>query len=83
MILILTTYLFCVVGDPTIFGNLPTDNEVTRAMKEAIDSQKYNGYAPSIGQSRHKVIFRVDLLLHISFICIILYIDIYDTILES
>ncbi|PIO32536.1 hypothetical protein AB205_0192350 [Aquarana catesbeiana] len=42
------------IGDPTIFGNLPTDNEVTRAMKEAIDSQKYNGYAPSIGQSQHK-----------------------------
>ncbi|CAN2389446.1 L-tyrosine:2-oxoglutarate aminotransferase activity [Pristimantis euphronides] len=37
------------IGDPTIFGNLPTDDEVVRAMKDAIDSQKYNGYAPSIG----------------------------------
>ncbi|XP_053305188.1 tyrosine aminotransferase [Spea bombifrons] len=37
------------IGDPTVFGNLPTDEHVTRAMKEAIDSHKYNGYAPSIG----------------------------------
>ncbi|KAE8608556.1 hypothetical protein XENTR_v10011532 [Xenopus tropicalis] len=37
------------IGDPTVFGNLPTDNEVMKAMKEAIDSKKYNGYAPSIG----------------------------------
>uniref|UniRef100_A0A8C5WHG5 Tyrosine aminotransferase n=1 Tax=Leptobrachium leishanense TaxID=445787 RepID=A0A8C5WHG5_9ANUR len=45
------------IGDPTVFGNLPTDGQVTRAMKEAIDSQKYNGYAPSIGyQSSREVI---------------------------
>ncbi|XP_040265060.1 tyrosine aminotransferase [Bufo bufo] len=37
------------IGDPTVFGNLPTNDEVARAMKDAIDSQKYNGYAPSIG----------------------------------
>ncbi|XP_063169338.1 tyrosine aminotransferase isoform X1 [Candoia aspera] len=37
------------IGDPTVFGNLPTDDEVTRAMKEAVDSGKYNGYAPSVG----------------------------------
>ncbi|KAM6430042.1 tyrosine aminotransferase isoform 5-T5 [Liasis olivaceus] len=37
------------IGDPTVFGNLPTDDEVTRAMKEALDSGKYNGYAPSVG----------------------------------
>ncbi|PNI31860.1 TAT isoform 4 [Pan troglodytes] len=37
------------IGDPTVFGNLPTDPEVTQAMKDALDSGKYNGYAPSIG----------------------------------
>lgn len=38
-------------GDPTVFGNLPTDEAVLQAMKDAIDSQKYNGYAPSVGES--------------------------------
>lgn len=38
-------------GDPTVFGNLPTDDAVIQAMKDAIDSQQYNGYAPSIGES--------------------------------
>ncbi|XP_049642366.1 tyrosine aminotransferase [Suncus etruscus] len=45
------------IGDPTVFGNLPTDPEVTQAMKDALDSSKYNGYAPSIGylSSREEV----------------------------
>ncbi|MEJ1276057.1 tyrosine aminotransferase [Cricetulus griseus] len=45
------------IGDPTVFGNLPTDPEVTQAMKDALDSGKYNGYAPSIGylSSREEV----------------------------
>lgn len=38
-------------GDPTVFGNLPTDDAVVQAMKDALDSQKYNGYAPSVGES--------------------------------
>ncbi|XP_072492613.1 tyrosine aminotransferase [Notamacropus eugenii] len=37
------------IGDPTVFGNLPTDSEVTQAIKDALDSGKYHGYAPSIG----------------------------------
>ncbi|TNN42476.1 Tyrosine aminotransferase [Liparis tanakae] len=37
------------IGDPTVFGNLPTDDSVLQALKDAIDSQKYNGYAPSVG----------------------------------
>lgn len=37
------------LGDPTVFGNLPTNDEVTQAMKEALDSGRYNGYAPSVG----------------------------------
>ncbi|XP_057277935.1 tyrosine aminotransferase isoform X2 [Pezoporus wallicus] len=37
------------LGDPTVFGNLPTNNEVTRAVKEVLDSGRCNGYAPSVG----------------------------------
>uniref|UniRef100_A0A672ZQJ3 Tyrosine aminotransferase n=1 Tax=Sphaeramia orbicularis TaxID=375764 RepID=A0A672ZQJ3_9TELE len=37
------------IGDPTVFGNLPTDETVRQALKDAIDSEKYNGYAPSVG----------------------------------
>lgn len=33
-----------------MFGNLPTDDTVLQAMKEAIDSHKFNGYAPSVGK---------------------------------
>ncbi|KAJ8271956.1 hypothetical protein COCON_G00108150 [Conger conger] len=45
------------IGDPTVFGNLPTDEKVLQAMKDAIDSHQYNGYAPSVGylQSRESV----------------------------
>ncbi|KAG9329093.1 hypothetical protein JZ751_027078 [Albula glossodonta] len=45
------------IGDPTVFRNLPTDERVLQAMKDAIDSQQYNGYAPSVGylQSREAV----------------------------
>uniref|UniRef100_A0A8D0GDS9 Tyrosine aminotransferase n=1 Tax=Sphenodon punctatus TaxID=8508 RepID=A0A8D0GDS9_SPHPU len=37
------------IGDPTVFGNLPTADEVTQAMKDALESGNYNGYAPSVG----------------------------------
>ncbi|XP_057692145.1 tyrosine aminotransferase [Corythoichthys intestinalis] len=37
------------IGDPTVFGNLPLDDAVIQAIKDALDSHKYNGYAPSIG----------------------------------
>ncbi|NXC25277.1 ATTY aminotransferase, partial [Campylorhamphus procurvoides] len=37
------------LGDPTVFGNLPTNDEVTRAVKEVLDSGQCNGYAPSVG----------------------------------
>ncbi|XP_036400313.1 tyrosine aminotransferase [Megalops cyprinoides] len=45
------------IGDPTVFGNLPTDERILQAMKDAIDSHRYNGYAPSVGylQSREAV----------------------------
>ncbi|XP_072926651.1 tyrosine aminotransferase [Hemitrygon akajei] len=37
------------IGDPTVFGNLPTNEKILQAMKEAVDSGKFNGYAPSVG----------------------------------
>ncbi|XP_072135182.1 tyrosine aminotransferase [Mobula birostris] len=37
------------IGDPTVFGNLPTNEKILQAMKEAVDSGKFNGYAPSTG----------------------------------
>lgn len=47
---VLKAYLcFAFKGDPTTFGNLPPANEVLEAVKEAIDSGNYNGYAPAIG----------------------------------
>ncbi|XP_075996447.1 tyrosine aminotransferase [Genypterus blacodes] len=42
------------IGDPTVFGNLPTDASVLQAMKDAIDSHKYNGYAPSVGYQKSR-----------------------------
>ncbi|XP_051580050.1 tyrosine aminotransferase-like [Myxocyprinus asiaticus] len=42
------------IGDPTVFGNLPTDDSVLQAMKEAINSHKYNGYAPSVGYQKSR-----------------------------
>ncbi|TRY82836.1 hypothetical protein DNTS_022052 [Danionella cerebrum] len=42
------------IGDPSVFGNLPTDDSVLQALKEAIDSQKYNGYAPSVGYQKSR-----------------------------
>ncbi|XP_032891512.1 tyrosine aminotransferase [Amblyraja radiata] len=37
------------IGDPTVFGNLPTNENILQAMKEAVDSGRFNGYAPSVG----------------------------------
>ncbi|XP_026865498.2 tyrosine aminotransferase [Electrophorus electricus] len=42
------------IGDPTVFGNLPTSESVLQAMKDAIDSHKYNGYAPSVGYQKSR-----------------------------
>uniref|UniRef100_A0A8C9SMS9 Tyrosine aminotransferase n=1 Tax=Scleropages formosus TaxID=113540 RepID=A0A8C9SMS9_SCLFO len=42
------------IGDPTVFGNLPTDEKVLQAMKDAMDSHKYNGYAPSVGYQKSR-----------------------------
>ncbi|XP_068595800.1 tyrosine aminotransferase [Brachionichthys hirsutus] len=42
------------VGDPTVFGNLPADDAVNQAMRDAIDSQKYNGYPPAVGYMKSR-----------------------------
>jgi len=40
------------LGDPTTFGNLKPPQEVFDAVKESLDSVKFNGYAPSTGKSK-------------------------------
>ncbi|CAL8374387.1 unnamed protein product [Arctogadus glacialis] len=42
------------IGDPTVFGNLPTDACVLKALKDAVESARYNGYAPSIGYQKSR-----------------------------
>lgn len=37
------------IGDPTVFGNLKPDEVILEAVKESLDSGKYNGYASSTG----------------------------------
>nr|XP_053645303.1 tyrosine aminotransferase-like [Cherax quadricarinatus] len=37
------------IGDPTVFGNLKPAKEITDAVVTAIQSGKFNGYAPSTG----------------------------------
>ena len=37
-------------GDPTVFGNLLPSEEVKEAIIKSVKSDKYNGYAPSIGE---------------------------------
>lgn len=37
------------IGDPTIFGNLEASHETINAVKRALESGKYNGYAHTAG----------------------------------
>ena len=37
-------------GDPTVFGNLLPAEQVKEAVIRAVQSDKYNGYAPSVGK---------------------------------
>ena len=37
------------IGDPTVFKNLSASNVAISAIKEALDTGEYNGYAPSSG----------------------------------
>lgn len=39
-----------ILGDPTTFGNLKPAKEVIEAVQESVESQLYNGYAPSTGK---------------------------------
>lgn len=45
------------IGDPTVFGNLKGSKLINETLKQNIDSEKFNGYAPSIGyvQSRKAI----------------------------
>jgi aspartate/methionine/tyrosine aminotransferase len=42
-------HYFALLGDPTVFGNLCTANEVTEAMCKVVKGEKANGYVPVIG----------------------------------
>ena len=37
-------------GDPTFFGNLPVHKLMKEAVKDAVDSEKFNGYGPAQGR---------------------------------
>ena len=39
----------CCTGDPTFFGNLPVHQMMKEAVKEAVDSDQFNGYGPAHG----------------------------------
>ena len=41
---------FSSLGDPTIFGNMKTHEEINRAIVKSLETYKYNGYAPSVGK---------------------------------
>lgn len=43
------------IGDPTVFGNLETDDHVNRAVISAIQSHKFNGYAHACGYAEARV----------------------------
>ena len=38
------------IGDPTCFGNLPIHKLMKEAVKDAVDSEKFNGYGPAYGK---------------------------------
>ena len=44
-------YFISLLGDPTVFGNLPPHPAITEALKKAADSGKYNGYGHSKGMA--------------------------------
>ena len=44
-----------ILGDPTVFGNLPADPTGGEAIKAAIDSGQYNGYGHSKGKQQSYV----------------------------
>jgi len=38
-----------IIGDPTFSDNLPVHQVMKEAVKEAVDSEKFNGYGPAHG----------------------------------
>ena len=38
------------IGDPTFFGNLPVHKLMKQAVKDAVDSDKFNGYGSTHGE---------------------------------
>jgi tyrosine aminotransferase len=44
----------CFVGDPTVFGNLDTHEQVSEAVKDVLLTYRSNGYPPASGDDRAK-----------------------------
>ena len=51
----ITVYSYCPTGDPTFFGNLPVHQVMKEAVKEAVDSDNFNGYGPAHGTTVYRV----------------------------
>ena len=43
-----------ITGDPTFFGNLPVHKLMKEAVKDAVDSEKFNGYGPCHGEENYQ-----------------------------
>ena len=40
---------FVIIGDPTVFGNLPIHEAMKKAIQDAVNSGTCNGYGPAHG----------------------------------
>ena len=45
----MTIFIHMYIGDPTSFGNLPVHKLIKEAVKDAVDSEEFNGYGPAHG----------------------------------
>ena len=53
---------YCPTGDPTFFGNLPVHQVMKEAVKEAVDSDQFNGYGPA-----HGTVYTSEVLLSVTY----------------
>ena len=55
------------IGDPTRFGNLSIHKLMKEAVKDAVDSEKFNGYGPAYGKI-HNYITDIYMAVYIHFL---------------
>ena len=55
--------VFCLLGDPTVFGNLKIPLEIEESVIHSVKQHKFNGYGPSIGKSFLFIHFRLNKLI--------------------